>query len=441
MADWLAEAAGVRPEAPALILEGGAVTYAELDGAADAVAATVAGGGFGPGERVAFWGENTVRAVAAVWGLPRAGTWAVPVSTRLPAAEAMRLTRAAGVRGLWAPSRLDLPRPARARGPEGGWGPPDGSARYVVFTSGSSGGRKGAILGGTNVAASVAASQRRLGNGPDDRWLCVLPLAHVGGLSILWRSAAAGGAVVLENGFDPDRCARLLASGDLSFASLVPTQLRRILARHPGPYAGLRAVLLGGGPIDPGLVDRARSAGLPVLPTYGMTEACSQVATGDGTNSSDVGLPLDGFEVRVVDGQIEIRGPALFAGYVGEPERSSQDWHRTGDLGSIGSDGRLRIEGRADSVIVTGGENVHPARVESVLMGHPSIEDVVVSGRPDPDWGSIVVARVVPSPVRSFDADEVAAFARRRLAPFEVPKEWSLVDSIDRDEVGKRPGA
>ncbi len=434
MADWVAQAARDRPDAPALIHREGALSFGDLHEAADAVAGTVTGGGFGPGERVAFWGENTVRAAAAVWGLPRAGVWAVPVSTRLPAVEAMVLTREAGVRGLWAPLRLDLPHRSES---SVAWGPPDPSARFVVFTSGSGGSRQGAVLTGANVAAAVAASRRRIPNGPDDRWLCVLPLAHVGGLSILWRSAAGGGSVVLEQGFDAERCADLMATGRVTIASLVPTQLRRILAVHRGPYEGLRAVLVGGGPIPSELIERARAAGIPALPTYGMTEACSQVATDDGGDPSTVGRPLDGMEVRIVDGRIEIRGPAVFAGYVGEEPRGAGDWHRTGDLGAVDAEGRLRVLGRADAVIVTGGENVHPARVESVLLGHPAVEDVVVTGRPDPDWGSVVVADVVF--FGSVDIERIEAYARRRLAGFEVPKEWRMVDHIERDEVGKRP--
>lgn len=435
MADWVAEAARNRPDAPALIHREGVLTFGDLHDAAEAVAGTVTGGGFGPGERVAFWGENTVRAAAAVWGLPRAGVWTVPVSTRLPAAEAMALTRETGVRGLWAPSRLDLPR---RPGTSVAWGPPESSARYVVFTSGSGGTRKGVVLTGANVEAAVTASRRRIGNGPEDRWLCVLPLAHVGGLSILWRSAAVGGAVVLEHGFDAERCAGLMATGGVTLASLVPTQLRRILAVHRGPYEGLRSVLVGGGPISTELIERARAAGIPALPTYGMTEACSQIATDDGGDPSTVGRPLDGMEVQVVEGQIEIRGPAVFAGYVGEEPRGAEGWHRTGDLGAVDADGRLRIFGRADEVIVTGGENVHPARVESVLLGHPAIEDVVVRGRPDPEWGSVVVAEVVVAGSRAFDREQVEAFARRRLAGFEVPKMWQTVEKIERDEVGKR---
>jgi O-succinylbenzoic acid--CoA ligase len=244
--------------------------------------------------------------------------------------------------------------------------------------------------------------------------------------------------VVLEEGFDAGRCADLLRKGEVTFASVVPTQLRWILARHPGPYEGVRAVLVGGGPIDPLLVERARSAGLPVLPTYGSTEACSQVATNEGDDPATAGRPLEGFEVRVDDGEIQIRGPAVFSGYVDESDRSPDEWHRTGDLGAIDDQGRLLIIGRADAVVVSGGENVPPGRVESVLLGHPAIDDVAVSGRPDPEWGNVVVADVVVSGARSFDADQVADFARRRLAGFEIPREWRIVDAIDRDEVGKR---
>ena len=268
------------------------------------------------------------------------------------------------------------------------------------------------VLTGENVAASAAGSQARLGNGAGDRWLAVLPLYHVGGISILWRSAREGGTVVLEEAFEAGRTAAVLTSRAIAFASLVPTMLRRILEETPGPFPGVRAVLVGGGPADPALLAAARRAGLPVLQTYGMTETASQVATeapGEaGRKPGSAGRPLEGFEVR---GWTAPGGPcrpgrraawrfggrAVSPGYLGEPERPPGAWYRTGDAGWLDGDDCVFVAGRADAVIVTGGENVHPEEVEAVLRECPGVADARVFGEADAEWGRRVVAEVAPS--------------------------------------------
>ncbi|MCB2224477.1 MAG: AMP-binding protein [Actinobacteria bacterium] len=439
--DWLHDTAATTPDAPAVIAGDRVVPYGALDDLATRVAGAVRGAG--PlGERVAAWGDGTLRAVAAAWGIPRAGAWAVPLSVTLPAAEAMALTRRAGVRGLWAlPSDDDLAglRPAE---PGAHGGPPDPESRFVVFTSGSEREPSGIVLTGTNVAAAVRASRRRLGNGPDDRWLCVLPTSHVGGLSVLWRSAEAGGAVVLEPRFDAGRVAALLRGGEATFASLVPTMLRRVLDAHPGPYEGVRRVLVGGGPADPALLEQALDAGLPVLATYGATETCSQAATvvpgEERASLGTAGRPLEGIDVRIgAGGRIEVKGTPVAIDTIDGPLRVPGDWLPTGDLGRFDAAGRLVVEGRADRVIVTGGVNVHPEAVEAVLAGHPDVSDVRVVGEADPEWGTAVVAEVVAAGPR-FDGEAVRAWARDRLPGAAVPKRWRVVPSIGRTDLGKR---
>lgn len=197
--DWLHQTALRRPDAPAVIRDGATITYGELDDIATRVAGAVSGAGPALGDRVAYWGEQNLRAVTAAWGIPRAGAWAVPLSTRLPVAAAMDQTRRAGVRGLWVLDHDDALFGLRPASEEPGHGAaPDRDARYVVFTSGTEGDPRGVVLTGENIEASVTASRARLGNGPDDPWLCVLPTSHIGGLSILWRCAEQGAAVVLE---------------------------------------------------------------------------------------------------------------------------------------------------------------------------------------------------------------------------------------------------
>jgi O-succinylbenzoic acid--CoA ligase len=416
--DALARAASQHPGAPALVTEDGVITYAELDAAAAGVADLVAASGSLGDHAVAFWGDRTPEAVAAVWGVPRAGVAAVPVDPRMPPGLAMEMTRAAAVRGLWTPPSGGVEQLA-ARGVTTA----RGVGEYVVFTSGSEGSPKGVRLTQANVVASVEASQSRLGHGRDDAWLCVLPLFHVGGLSILWRQAAAAAPVVLQERFDPADAASGL--GEVAFASFVPTMLRRVLEAGGTGHDRLRAVLIGGAASDVGLLEDARRVGIPAVPTYGMTETCSQVATPDPADPLDgsVGPALDGAEIEIGDdGRILVRGPMVSPGYVGEPERSG--WFATGDVGRLDG-GRLTVLGRADSVIVTGGENVHPEMVAAAVRSHPGVRDVRVFGIPDTEWGQVVAAEVVTD----LTAEELDALAAA-LPPPMRPRRWRIVAAI-----------
>jgi len=426
--DWVAEAARQRPDAPALVLDDGAVSYGELDAAATGVASIIRSSGSFGAHPVAVWGTSTAETVAALWGIPRAGVVAVVVDPRLSPAEAMRRTRAAGARGLWAPPDGGLERLRRSRADDDGESPPGG---YVLFTSGSEGEPKPVRLTASSIEASVAAARSRLGNGPDDAWLAVLPLFHVGGLAILWRQAATGAPVVLQEGFDESIVADTLSS--TPFASLVPTMLRRVLAVDDRAWSESKAVLVGGAAADAEILEVARERGLQAVPTYGMTETCSQIATPrpDAPLDGTVGLPLDGAEIRVrrgseimigTPGVIEVRGPM-----VAPLGNATEGWFVTGDLGVVDRSGRLRVLGRADSVIVSGGENVHPAEVESALRRVPGIDDARVFGEPDSEWGARVVAEVVTS----LDVDELDRMARQAMPPPLRPRRWVHVDQIE----------
>jgi O-succinylbenzoic acid--CoA ligase len=285
------------------------------------------------------------------------------------------------------------------------------------------------ILTEQNVAAAVEASQRRLRNGPHDRWLLTLPLFHVGGLSIVWRSLATGGSIELHRQFDPSAAIAALRGGSVTMASLVPTMLHRILERDPGPYEGLSAVLLGGAPANADLVERALLAGLPVLQTYGMTETGSQVATVERGTAAQalgtVGPPLDGFRVSIEGGEIVVDGPAVSPGYTGEPPRIGA--HRTGDLGYLDANGRLVVTARKGGVIVTGGENVYPAVVEAAIESILTTGQAVVFGTADDEWGEIVVAVVE---ARSDDIPKIMDEVRSQVARYEVPRRWVAVDAL-----------
>ena len=304
-----------------------------------------------------------------------------------------------------------------------------GDSTLVVFTSGSTGPPKGVRLSLFNLQAAASASADHLGHGRDDVWLLAMPLHHVGGISILVRQAYTGGSVTLLPRFDPDEVAEAM-KGRVTMVSVVPTMLSRLLDR--GPFSGLRAVLVGGGTIPSGLLERAVDSGLPVLPTYGMTETFGQVATlrPDAPLAYEA-HPLPGVEVRVEsDGRIALRSPQISPGYLGEPDRPDS-WFVTNDIGELGDDGAVRVMGRADTMVVTGGENVSPERVEAVVRQHLDVNDAVVVGVSDPEWGQMLVCLHEGGP------EDLGDWVAQQLPGFMVPKRWVRVDALPRTSLGK----
>jgi O-succinylbenzoic acid--CoA ligase len=308
-----------------------------------------------------------------------------------------------------------------------------GDVASVIFTSGSSGGPKAVRLTANNWEAACRASAEHLGLGPGDVWLLAMPLHHVAGLSILLRSAYVGGTVRMLPGFDPSGFAAALHSG-VTLASVVPTMLSRFLDVDPGPYRGLRAVLVGGGPIGDDLLIRAASAGLPVLPSYGMTEACGQVATlRPGSPLENKAHRLPGVELRIEpDGRIAVRGPMVSPGYVGQPDRRADEWFVTSDLGELQGD-TLQITGRADTVIISGGENIYPATVEAAISRVAGVREALVVGLPSEEWGMEVACLYVgeANPTR------IESHLRDRLPGFMVPKRWLRVEKLPLTAMGK----
>ena len=402
MTDWVRDRAAATPDAPVVVFGDRTTTYAELDEAADRSAAEHRYQGLGRGSLMPFSVVPRPETVELLVSGSRLGATLAPFGPTPPGA---------------------------------GEDAPD-DAYAVVTTSGSSGDPKGVILTAENITAALASSQGRLGNDASDRWLLCLPLYHIAGLSVIWRSLAAGGSVLINDRFDAGLVAGALREGAVSMASLVPTMLHRVLEADPGPYRGVKAVLLGGGPATSELIGRALEAGLPVLTTYGTTETCSQVATVSPGTERDaigtVGFPLDEMSVTFEDGEILVDGPAVSPGYVGEPPRFGP--HRTRDLGHLDEAGRLVVTGRKDEVILTGGEKVAPQMVEAVLESFPSISRAVVIGVADDDWGQAVVAVF-----EGDDLDEATLGSRARaaLAVHQVPKRWLRVEALPELPNGK----
>lgn len=304
-----------------------------------------------------------------------------------------------------------------------------GEAALVVFTSGTTGPPKGVRLTMLNLTAAASASEEHLGHGADDNWLLAMPLHHVGGLSIVVRQAYTGGSITLLSRFEPSRFADAM-KGPVTMVSVVPTMLSRLLDH--GGFSGLRAVLVGGGPIPNGLLEAASAQGLPVLPSYGMTETFGQVATLlPGSPLEHKVHPLPGVRIRTdPHGRIAVEGTQVSPGYVDQPDRSDP-WFVTNDFGELDEEGALRVLGRTDSVIVTGGENVAPERVEAVMKEHPGVGEAIVVGVPDAEWGQRLVC------VYEGDGGGLGEWASQRLSGPLMPKDWIHVERIPRTAIGK----
>jgi O-succinylbenzoic acid--CoA ligase len=350
-----------------------------------------------------------------------------PVDPGLPRA------KLAEVIGTLAPSAVlteqEVVRGARAGSPpDAAPGVPDDVA-LVVTTSGSTGRPKAVQLSAAALRASAEASLRRLGAPPGARWLACLPAYHIAGLQVLVRSLLAGSSPVFRARLDP---AELPAGCD--YVSLVPAQLRR-LTEARAELAAFRAILLGGAAAPPRLLADARGLGARVVTSYGMTETCGGCVYD--------GVPLDGVRVRIGGGgRIAIAGPVLFSGYRLRPDLTravlAGGEFRTADLGELDGAGLLRILGRADDIINTGGAKVAAAEVEAVLSGCPGVAEVAVIGTPDQRWGEAVTAVVVPAdPADPPSLQALRAHARAALPGYAAPRALRLVARIPLLRSGK----
>ena len=464
MRPWLAERGRYQPDAPAIFWQGDTYTYGQLAERVARRAAILADRGVDAGSRVALLGGNSLEYVCAVHATFWLGGTLVPLNAGLAGAELEaqydemapdlllvdeRVGWGLGRPGAMALEELAERADRRDEGVRAAEVDPETPAT-IFYTSGTTGRPKPVPLTWANHLASASASAFNLGIAPEERWLASLPLYHVGGLAVVVRSAIYGTAVDLMADFEAERVAAYLADRPVTLASFVPTMVRRLFEVAARPGDGLRAGLVGGGPADADLLEVCRERGFPARPTWGMTETASQFATlPEGRRLGEpgnVGPPLFGGEVRIVDGegrrvptgvagQIQVRGPMVFDGYVDRPARNDQafvdGWFDTGDVGGRNDRGDLIVEARRSERIVTGGENVDPREVEAALREHPSVDEACVVGLPDPEWGEIVAA-AVESTGAGATVEALRTHCRRSLARFKSPKRWNIVSQLPR---------
>jgi O-succinylbenzoic acid--CoA ligase len=430
--NWLSQRAQTCPDRCALIADGISITYAELEREATATARRLAARGARRRSTVAVMLPAGLQYVVLVHALMKLGAVLYPVNTRLTEAEldaelarAEPLLTVNGTPDLGM-TEADLPL----------LGEHDLDALHCrILTSGSSGGPRAVELTYGNHLWSAVGSAFNLGVEPTDRWLCCLPLFHVGGLSIVMRSVIYGTAAVVHDGFDIDRIASSLEGDGVTVISLVATQLARLLEADVD-LLPLRAVLVGGGPVPAEVLEEAIGRGATVVQTYGLTETASQVTTLSPADAErkvgSSGRPLLTTHLRIQDGEILVQGPTVAPGVADE-----DGWLHTGDLGRIDEDGFLYVSGRIGEMIVTGGENVLPSEVEDVLMRHPDVAEAAVVGRADPEWQEAVTAVVVLRGDARVGAEELRSHCASELAGYKVPKRYEFVDELPRTGSGK----
>ena len=326
----------------------------------------------------------------------------------------------------------------------------------IFYTSGTTGKPKAVPLTYQNHFHSAIASTLNLGLNPNDNWLLCMPLFHVGGLAIAWRSLINGTAITLLPKFDEQEVLEAIATEKVTLISLVPTMLNRLL-QHPQAQnlQNLRAILFGGAPASSKLIERCLQLNLPIMPTYGMTETASQITTlaADEVKlkQGSSGLPLFGNQIRIVAeehpnqelptgaiGQIMVRGASVMNGYLNQPVSGllQDGWLYTGDLGYCDRDGYLYVVSRRSDLIISGGENIYPNEIEAILLEHPAIIEVCVVGISDREWGESVAAVMVAKVELSLT--EIRNFCEHKsLSRYKLPKSIHIWESLPKSASGK----
>jgi O-succinylbenzoic acid--CoA ligase len=430
--NWLAQRAETCPDRVALVADGVELTYEELEAEATRAARRLAARGVRRGASVAIVRPAGLDYVILIHALMKLGAVVHPLNPALTRPEldaelnrakpALVVTESDHV----TMSEADLPL----------LGEHDLDALHCrILTSGTSGSSRLVGLTYGNHLWSAVGSAFNLGVDPADRWLCCLPLYHVAGLQIVMRSVIYGTGTVVQDGFDIERVAESIEREDITLASLVTTQLIRLLEAGVD-LSRPRAILVGGGPVPMDVLEEAIGSGASVVQTYGLTETASQVTTLAPQDArrklGSAGRPLLTTHLRIFDGEICVQGPVVAPGCADE-----DGWFHTGDLGRIDDEGFLYVEDRLGDVIVSGGENILPAEVEEVLLRHPDVADAAAVGREDAEWQEAVAAVVVLHDGAAAGEAELRDHCAESLARYKVPKRFEFVAELPRTASGK----
>jgi fatty-acyl-CoA synthase len=489
LSDLIERNAAFTPDKPAIIFEGEILDYAAFNARIERTACALkAEFGVGRGDRVAILSLNRPDYLALLYACARLGAMLVPLNWRLAVAEQLFILSDASVKVLvleqafagvlpalkQSASHIDIvgldfsldkgiafeALLAQARGD--GRNPHSDLAcpLLIVYTSGTTGRPKGAVLRQEALLWNGVMSQHMHGLASDDHILTVLPFFHVGGLNIQTTPALhAGATVTIHPRFTPDATLAAIARDRPTLTVLVPAIIQAV-TDHPDwastDLTSLKAISTGSTIVPPHLTDRLVARGVPVLQVYGSTETCPiAVYTrlgGDLSRTGSTGLPGLCCEAIIINdsgselppgtpGEIAVRGPNVFSEYWGNAEATREalhdGWYRTGDIGLRDADGYFWVYDRKKNLIISGGENIYPAEVERVLLEHPDISECGVIGRPDPKWDEVPVAYVIRRSGCSVDAESLKAHVLTQLARYKVPRDIIFVDDLPRTALGK----
>ena len=470
------QAAMTNPAGIAYRFDDRTITFLRFEESVDTAARRLLSLAVSRGDRVAVLSENSIAVATLVFALPRIGASLVPLNLRLRAEDWQYQCRQANValilcdqahchqvnqldirvlvidnsEGETSLEKINLSEPQAATQLD------SQQETTLIFTSGSGGKPKGVILSYANHYFNALGSNENIRLQAGDCWLLSLPLYHVGGLSILYRSMLAGTTVYITAGFTADETNRLIDRGAVTHLSLVPTQLHRLLEsrRTEAIPLTLKVILLGGAPAPQGLIEKIKKLSLPVLMTYGMTETASQVTTMSLDDSpkrlTTVGRSLKYRQVHIIDksnrelptnsiGEIAVSGEVLGLSYLDGQLTSDNesDWFRTGDLGYLDDDGYLVVKGRIDDMFISGGENVHPAEIISVAEAYPSVNAAAVIAITNQTWGQRPLLFIETAKPEQFDKKALLDFLQRRLARLKVPDDIIALTELPRTAIGK----
>jgi fatty-acyl-CoA synthase len=481
--------AAFTPDKPAVIFEGEILSYAGFSARIEQTACALkAEFGVSRGDRVAILSLNRPDYLVLLYACARLGAMLVPLNWRLAMAEQLFILSDAGVKVLVLERAFAEILPALEKGLPGAsvigldFIPPKGSAfdlllaqargdsrnphadlscpLLIVYTSGTTGRPKGAVLRQEALLWNGVMSQHMHGLISDDHVLTVLPFFHVGGLNIQTTPALHHGATVtIHPRFTPDAALTAIERDRPTLTVLVPTTIQALIDHSAWPLtdlSSLKAISTGSTVVPPHLIERFVARGVPVLQVYGSTETCPVAIYtrlgGDRSRIGSTGLPGLCCEAAVIDdagvelppdtpGEIAVRGPNVFTEYWGNEEATREalhdGWYRTGDIGRRDADGYFWVHDRKKNLIISGGENIYPGEVERVLLEHPDVVECGVIGRPDPRWDEVPVAYVIRRAGCSVEAEDLKTHVLTQLARFKVPRDIVFVDDLPRTALGK----
>lgn len=486
---WTARRAAITPNRPALTFADQTFTYRELQDRIDRLATALVAGGISPGDRVGYVGVNHPSFLVALFATVRAGGIFVPLNFRLTGTELAYILGDAGVHTLIAGADLaaavdgiaaETPLVRRiAVDPVDGWeslgdliagaepiadpvaAAPDDIA-LIMYTSGTTGRPKGAMLSHGNLFWNNVNAMLSFDLSSRDVTYCSAPLFHIGGLNVnTLITLQKGGHVVLAAGFDPVQALADIETHRCTTMFGVPAMflfLSQVPQFETADLSSLDYLICGGAPVPEPLMRRYADRGLAFAQGYGLTETAPlALVMGLDESAAKIGaagnrvLPLsevrllgpDGAEVPIGEsGEICVRGPQVMVGYWNNPEATAaaidaDGWFHTGDVGREDEDGYIYVVDRVKDMVITGGENVYPAEVESVLYSHPAVAEVAVIGLPDDKWGEAVTAVIATNPEQSVSLAELRDFAAESLARYKLPLRLEFVDALPRNPSGK----